>query len=79
MKEVHTLGRSSTAAENQCAKQAKEEDVATNTTLVRYAIHFPSSKVVLYSLCHHGFITKNFNVQLLIKRKKPYNIFQQNN
>jgi len=39
MKELHTLGRRNMAAEDQCAKQAQEEDVATNTTLVRYAIH----------------------------------------
>jgi len=39
MEEVHTLGRSSTAAEDQCAKQEQEEDVATNTTLLRCAIH----------------------------------------
>jgi len=39
MREVHTLGRSSPAAEDQCAKQEQEEDVATNTTLLCYGIH----------------------------------------
>ena len=69
MKEVHTLGISSTTAEDQCTKQEQEEDIATKMTLLQHGSHVSlslseqeivplpnNSKVVLYSLSDHEFI-----------------------